>query len=86
MPQHYSNRVISNVSVNFFGVLGLYITLITETLKQKRLKRDCCKCVMRKDALLAGPCLGQHNTFTAKSNLKHVSNESFYENMVMCWL
>ena len=38
MDQHYSNRVISNVSVNLLtiGVLGLYITLVTETLKQKR--------------------------------------------------
>ena len=48
---------------------------------------------MRKIALLAGQCPGlfvliqtEHNIFTAKSNLKHVLNESFYENMVMRWL
>ena len=40
MDQHYSNRVISNVSVNLLtiGVLGLYVTLVTETLKQIWLK------------------------------------------------
>ena len=74
MDQHYSNRVISNVSVNLLtiGVLGLYITLITKTLKQERLKKDCCKCVMCKNALLAVQCPGQHNIFIAKSNVKHV--------------
>ena len=37
MEQHYTNRVISNVSVNLLaiGVLLLYMTLVTETLKQK---------------------------------------------------
>ena len=57
IQQHYCNRVISNVCVNLLGLLGLYITLITEKLKQKRLKKDCCKCVMRNNALLAGQCL-----------------------------
>ena len=34
--------------------LGCRITLITETLKQKRLKKDCCKRVMHNNALLHG--------------------------------
>ena len=36
----------------------LYLTLITETLmKQTRLKKDSCKCVMRNNALFAGQTL-----------------------------
>ena len=68
---------------NLVGLFGLYITLITEILKQKRLKKDCSKCVMRNNALLAGQCLFFFCFFFQKNN-EHTNSISKDDNSRNC--
>ena len=67
---------------NLVGLFGLYITLITEILKQKRLKKDCSKCVMRNNALLAGQCL--FFFFFFSKNNEHTNSISKDDNSRNC--
>ena len=67
---------------NLVGLFGLYITLITEILKQKRLKKDCSKCVVRNNALLAGQCL--FFFFFFSKNNEHTNSISKDDNSRNC--